>query len=151
MKYLKKKSTVQLNKTTGAISDTLNVEDTITNAPSIRLTNEMIQATQEIEDLSSQVTDINSSVTGSHISILKYGKLVVIDFWTERSGNFSDGDVLFKVPTSILSKLTINTAVAGASGTIRMTNFSTSGELKIVGTVTNTNWLCGSIRYLLVD
>lgn len=41
MIYLEKKSIVELPKTTGSISDTLNVEDKITNAPSINLVQQM--------------------------------------------------------------------------------------------------------------
>lgn len=47
MIYLEKKSIVELPKTQGSISDTLNVEDKIRNAPSINLVQEMVGIPQE--------------------------------------------------------------------------------------------------------
>ena len=46
-KYIQRKSTVILPKTTGSISDTLNVEDKITNAPSINLVQMMAGVPEE--------------------------------------------------------------------------------------------------------
>ena len=47
MIYLEKKSIVELPKTQGSISDTLNVEDKVRNAPSINLVQEMVGIPQE--------------------------------------------------------------------------------------------------------
>ena len=42
MKYIEKKSVVTIPPATGSVTDTLNIEDYRTNAPSLRLTIEMI-------------------------------------------------------------------------------------------------------------
>ena len=43
MKILQKKSTAEIPPINGAVVDTKNIQDKITNAPSLRLTNEMIE------------------------------------------------------------------------------------------------------------
>jgi hypothetical protein len=42
MKFLQKKSIVEIPPVNGSVSDTLNVNDKVTNAPSMRLVEEMI-------------------------------------------------------------------------------------------------------------
>lgn len=47
MKYIVKKSTVEIPKLSGCISDTLNVEDKVINAPSINLVEQMTGIPQD--------------------------------------------------------------------------------------------------------
>lgn len=44
MKYIKKDSVAKLNPINGSVTDTMNVEDKITNAPSLRVVNNLIGA-----------------------------------------------------------------------------------------------------------
>ena len=61
MKFLQKKSIAEIPPATGSVSDTLNVTDKITNAPSIRLVQEMINNTSDGGSTEGEITSDNVS------------------------------------------------------------------------------------------
>lgn len=92
MKYIKKISTAKIPAISGSVTDTLNVEDKTTNAPSIRLTEEMINNSIEYGTWTPKLTTFDgSSETTYHDPTMTYtiqggkytkiGKLVYIEFY----------------------------------------------------------------------
>lgn len=92
MKYIKKISTAKIPPISGSVTDTLNVEDKTTNAPSIRLTEEMINNSIEYGTWTPKLTTFNGSSETTYYDptmtylmqtgkYAKIGKLVYIEFY----------------------------------------------------------------------
>ena len=74
MKYIKKVSTVKIDKTTGSVVDTTNITDKVTNAYSARVVEELIKNNTpeidipEVPTKTSQLTNDSGFITGLKIS-----------------------------------------------------------------------------------
>jgi hypothetical protein len=139
MKYIVKKSVVELPETSGSISDTLNIEDKTTNAPSIRLIEEILNPTIIKPSFTSNV----ANATGGYYKI---GSLIIVDI-TCRCTTTSNGGVnicsLPKAKTANSDEyvavttisLSDNSVAAGAiqDGTLKIIASNTSNYYRISG------------------
>lgn len=96
MKIKKKNTTIPIN---GKIVDTENVEDKTSNAPSMRLVEEMMKS----ENFENYVT-FNEKY--ANVQLKKIGKLININYQGE-SKEHSTGEILFTIPKEYRPKATI--------------------------------------------
>ena len=148
MRYIVKKSVVQKDPTLGGIFDTLNIENEEENTYSARIIKDIMNLT-ELEDLSSEATNINTNATTKRVEVYKYGRIISLNFIIERSGTWSDGAILFNLSEKIRPIFSTFFTGCGAGNSIKHLNINAvTGDVKIVGDVTNSAWLAGQIVYL---
>ena len=95
MKYIKKVSTVKIDKTTGSVVDTTNITDKVTNAYSARVVEELIKNNTpeidipEVPTKTSQLTNDSGFITASNGAITN--KTYYTDFEVSQHGIYVSG------------------------------------------------------------
>ena len=138
----------ELSKTTitSQVSDTWEVADKTSKAPSIRL----VEENNKTVDLTTQITNTHSSISSSSsFKLLKYGNLVSLSFDISRSGNFTNGDILCILPESVRPTGAVYMHIAGAGHTVRTVIIKPNGSVTMGQVVENTNWIGGSITWII--
>lgn len=150
MKYIEKKSVVPIPPASGAVSDTWNINNKTTNAPSIRLVEELAEG---VDDLSSNISDINNNITTnySYIHLQKQGNVAFLEALIVRSGNWTAQDILFKLPIEARAMNMMYVIALGGGSSQKIISISTTGEVKITGDINNTNWLHFGVTFLCQD
>jgi hypothetical protein len=108
-----------------------------------------IKNSPNVEDLSSEVTNLNTSATSKSVRAYKYGRILYLNLNFERSGNWTSGNVLCKLSEKIMPMNSMFFTGCGGANSIKNFNINTTtGEVKIIGDMTNTNWISAQILYL---
>lgn len=149
MKYIEKKTMAEIPKATGSVSDTLNVEDKITNAPSIRLAEEMMSNNV---DFSSELTNFNSKIKTKNVKLLKNGNCYNLFGFIQTSGEtsvFTNTETVFKIPADCRREdLPIYNYFFGAANSMGSCAINISGELRFFTNLSNSHWAGFNITWI---
>lgn len=168
MKYIEKMSVVPIPPASGAVSDTINIEDKVTNAPSINLVQQMTGIPQDgiitydgevvpegyeevklVEDLSESIV-LNSNIdkTTSHIQLLKYGQTINLLFTIIRTNNWNTTDTILTIPSEISPKISFFVPVFASGNNFNAVQIKNTGTIN-VGISNNSNWISGNITWTI--
>lgn len=153
MKIIEKKSTVKVDKTSGSIVDTTNIEDKTTNTYSARIIDEKTN----IVDLSSLITNKNSAISNpERIRMIKNGNIINLQFNFTNSKKLSQNEVLFKIPLEYIPKISKdynqNLSFCGFKNQYDFAVYDivySTGELRYASPDnTNSEWVGAYITYI---